>query len=69
VVRAGTPPEVVRKLSADVTAAVRHPDVREKLVAQGFYPVGNGAEEFGAHLRSQLEKLRIAVKEAGITAP
>lgn len=67
VVRAGVPSDVLRKLAGDIAAAVRHPEVREKLIAQGFYPLGHGPDEFGAHMRAQLEKLRATVRESGIT--
>ena len=41
---AGTPPEVVAKLNAELNALLRLPDVREALAKQGVVPAGGGTE-------------------------
>lgn len=68
VVRAGTPPEAIRRLANDFMTVLRHPEVREKLAAQGLQPVGDGPEAFDAHLRQQMDRLRQVVKQTGISA-
>ena len=41
---AGTPPEVVAKINAELNALLRLPDVREALAKQGVVPAGGAAE-------------------------
>ena len=41
---AGTPPEVVAKINAELNALLRLPDVREALAKQGVVPAGGGPE-------------------------
>ena len=40
--------------------------MREKLIAQGMYPVGATPEQFDAHVRSEMAKYAEVIKEAGI---
>ena len=41
VVPAGTPPEIVNKLSAEIVKVMNQPDVKEKVLATGATPVGD----------------------------
>jgi tripartite-type tricarboxylate transporter receptor subunit TctC len=66
VVPAGTPPAVTERLQAGIVRALKVPAVRDKLVAQGLYPVDSPAEPFAAFLRSQGEKYERVVKKAGL---
>jgi tripartite-type tricarboxylate transporter receptor subunit TctC len=61
----GTPPEVVRKLSAEVARIVALPDVREKIRGLGGIPVGNTSAEFDAYQRAEYEKWSRIVKDSG----
>jgi tripartite-type tricarboxylate transporter receptor subunit TctC len=62
---AGTPREIVKKLSTDIAAVVNRPDIQEKLLAQGAQPVGNTSEQFAKHIQSELKKWAGVVKESG----
>jgi tripartite-type tricarboxylate transporter receptor subunit TctC len=62
----GTPRDVLAKLSADVSAAIRSPDVVEKLSAQGADVSGAQAEEFGRFLDAEHERWSAAVKAANV---
>lgn len=64
---AGTPKDIVVRLSAEVTRALGAPDVREALAAQGFTVRGSSQEELGSIARAQLARYARAMKEAGIT--
>ncbi len=63
---AGTPPEIVSRLTAEFVKAVRAPDLRDKLLAQGFEPVGSTGEEFAEHIRSETVKWGKVVKATGM---
>ncbi len=43
-------------------------DIIGRLSSQGFEPVGNSAERFGAHIRSELAKWEKVVRESGARA-
>lgn len=49
---AGTPPEIVSRLTTAFLKAVSAPYLRDKLPAQGFAPVGSTGEDFAEHIRS-----------------
>jgi tripartite-type tricarboxylate transporter receptor subunit TctC len=62
---AGTPPEIVKRLNAEIVKIIRTPDVNEKLTALGAEPVGNTPEEFGALVRAEVGKWADVVKKSG----
>jgi tripartite-type tricarboxylate transporter receptor subunit TctC len=65
---AGTPREIVVKLGAEFSRAVRQPEVARSLVAEGAEPVGSTPEEFAAHIRAELARLGKVIREAKITS-
>jgi tripartite-type tricarboxylate transporter receptor subunit TctC len=65
---AKTPPAIVNKLNADAVAALRDPQVRERLVGLGLEVVGSTPQEFGTFLRAEMAKWEPVIKSAGITA-
>ncbi len=64
---AGTPPDILSRLNAEFVKAVRAPDLRDKLLVQGFEPVGSTSEEFAEHIRSESAKWGKVVKATGMT--
>ncbi len=67
-VPAGTPTDVVTKLSDAVKLATQQPEVQKRMAAQGVEPVGNTPKEFGAFLQGQIEKWSALVKSNNIRA-
>jgi tripartite-type tricarboxylate transporter receptor subunit TctC len=63
---AGTPPAIVQKLNREIVRSLRLPDVGEKIAAEGSEPVGNTPEEFGAHIKAEIEKWRDLIQKTGI---
>jgi tripartite-type tricarboxylate transporter receptor subunit TctC len=63
---AGTPREIVMRLSGEVVAILGLPDARESLQQQGAVPAGNSPEEFAAHVKSEIAKWAKVVKTAGV---
>ena len=61
----GTPKEVVTKIHAVMAKALRTPEVREKLQAQGADPAGNTPEEFAVFMRAETAKWGKVVKDSG----
>jgi tripartite-type tricarboxylate transporter receptor subunit TctC len=63
---AGTPKDIVGKLNAEIVKATNAPDVREKLIAQGFIIKASSPEELARQTREQLERYAKLFKQAGI---
>jgi tripartite-type tricarboxylate transporter receptor subunit TctC len=63
---AGTPKEIVARLSAEIAKALADPEVRQKLRDQGLTTRGSSPEELGAAMRGQLARYARLFKEAGI---
>ncbi|HZM43917.1 MAG TPA: tripartite tricarboxylate transporter substrate binding protein [Burkholderiales bacterium] len=63
---AATPKAVVARLHAETVQALRQPDVVERLSGQGAEPVGNTPQEFGAFIRSEIDKWARLVKAANM---
>ena len=64
---AGTPMDVVERVSGEIAKIVRMPQVRERLVGLGATPVGNTPAEFAAYNLSELVKWGKIVKASGAT--
>ena len=62
---AGTPRDIVAKLSAETHKALNAPDVKERLLAQGVEPVGSTPEQFAAHIESEMARYAAVVKSSG----
>ena len=60
------PAPIVRRLSSEINAALKRPEVREQLLRQGYDPRGSSSEELGHHVRSAYALWKQAVKEAGV---
>jgi len=63
---AGTPADIVRKVSGEAARHVRSPELSDRLSAIGSEPAGTTPEQFSAFLRSETEKWGRVVKAAGI---
>jgi tripartite-type tricarboxylate transporter receptor subunit TctC len=65
---AGTPPEIVARLNAEIVKALADPTVRDQLVAQGLTPRGSSADELGRATKAQAAKYAALIKKNGIKA-
>lgn len=62
---AGTPPEVIARLNAEVVKILKMPSVKEQLAGQGAEPVGDTPEEFGRFTRDEIAKWAKLIKISG----
>lgn len=62
---AGTPAAIVKRVNAELNAALNSPDLVKRLNAQGADAVGGGAEAFARVVRSDYAKWAKVVKESG----
>ena len=63
---AGVPPEVINRLHGAVIAALRSPEVRERLDALAFEPAGTTPGEFLDFVKSETDKLGRVIRAAGM---
>jgi tripartite-type tricarboxylate transporter receptor subunit TctC len=63
---AGTPINIVKRVSADVAEVLRTPDVEKSLADQGLRPAYSTPEEFSARIASDFEMWRTLIQQAGV---
>jgi len=64
----GMPPEIQKRLNAEINAIMMMPDVKAKMEAIGVEAVNETPEQFAAVLRADAEKWGKLVKDMGIVA-
>ena len=62
---AGTPKDVVNKLSDAFGQVLQMPDVRNRMVSQGADPAFLGADDFAKFLAAEMPRWADAVKKSG----
>jgi tripartite-type tricarboxylate transporter receptor subunit TctC len=66
VVPAGTPPEIVKRLSAEIMKAMNQPDMKEQVLKTGANPVGDDPASFEAFMAKERQRLGDVIKKSGI---
>ena len=67
-VPAGTPPDIVARLSADTRRALAFAEVRASFVSQGMEPAASTPEQFSGYLRDEYAKWGRLIRDTGIKA-
>lgn len=62
---AGTHPDIIARLNAEVVKILKMPSVKEQLAGQGAEPVGDTPEEFGRFTRDEIAKWAKLIKISG----
>jgi tripartite-type tricarboxylate transporter receptor subunit TctC len=65
-VPSGTAREVIARLHREIVAIVALPEVRQRLLALGFDPIGSTPEEFTDRIRWEIEKWGKVIRAADI---
>jgi tripartite-type tricarboxylate transporter receptor subunit TctC len=63
---AGTPRPAIDKLAAAARAAMHAPDAVDLLHKQGFRPEDMGPDQFGAYIKSEIERWSAVARTAGM---
>jgi len=63
---AGTPRAIIDQLNAVMVKALKQPEVARRLALDGAEVIGSTPEEFGAHIKAELERVGKVVRAAGI---
>lgn len=68
VVPAGTPKDIIAQLHRLIVESLAQPDVKEKLAAMAYVPIGNSPEECSAFFRAEMAKWGKVIEDAGLKA-
>jgi tripartite-type tricarboxylate transporter receptor subunit TctC len=63
---AGTSKDIIARLNSELNKIIAAPDMRQRLVDNGFEPVGGSPEKAGEKIHSEIAKWAPVVKAAGI---
>ena len=63
---AGTPPDIVQRLSSEIAKITRSPAFRERFEPQGIIPVGNTPDEAAAFLKAEVAKWGKVIRDANV---
>ena len=63
----GTPPDIIAKLNAACQRALSLPAVKQRFAELSVDPSATSADEFGAFIKSETNKWRTVITEAGIS--
>ena len=63
---ARTPPAIQRRLHQAMIASLAHPEVRERLLKQGYEIHASSGEEYAAYMKNEIARWTPIVKAAGI---
>ena len=62
---AGTPPEVLNLLSAQVAKIMQSADMKTRMTNDGMVPIGSSREQFAAHIRTEIDKWAKVISASG----
>jgi tripartite-type tricarboxylate transporter receptor subunit TctC len=68
VVPAGTPKEIITKLHRLVTDSLAQGDVKERLAAMAYVPIGNSPEACTEFFKTEMARWSKVIKDAGLRA-
>lgn len=63
---AKTDAAIIQKLNAGQNQAIKSVEFKERLAGVGAEPIGGTPAEYGAHIKTQLDKMKLAIKLAGV---
>jgi tripartite-type tricarboxylate transporter receptor subunit TctC len=63
---AKTDSAIIQKLNAGQNQAIKSAEFKERLASVGAEPIGGTPAEYGAHIKTQLDKMKLAIKLAGV---
>ncbi len=66
--RAGTPPEIIKRLNAEVVKAMHVPETKERIEAAGYTIVGSPPEALDAHVKTEIDRWGKLIRAVGVAA-
>jgi tripartite-type tricarboxylate transporter receptor subunit TctC len=65
---AGVPKDIIAKLNTAIVNGLKTPEVKQRFDQLGYEAIGDAPEQFGATIKSDIDKFRRVIKSAGIKA-
>ncbi len=65
---AGTPKNIIAKLHDSIVTGLAQPDVKAKLAAMAYAPIGSTPQDCSAFFQSEMAKWGPVIKAAGLKA-
>jgi tripartite-type tricarboxylate transporter receptor subunit TctC len=65
---AGTPRDIIAQLNRLIVAGLAQSDVKDKLAAMAYVPIGNSPEQCTAFFKEEMAKWSKVIKDAGLKA-
>jgi tripartite-type tricarboxylate transporter receptor subunit TctC len=65
---AGTPKDIIAELHRLIVASLAQPDVKDKLAAMAYVPIGNSPEQCADFFKAEMAKWGKVIKDAGLKA-
>jgi tripartite-type tricarboxylate transporter receptor subunit TctC len=65
---AGTPKDIIAKLHDMIVNGLAQPDIKDKLAAMAYAPIGDSPEECSAFFKAEMAKWGKVIKDAGLHA-
>ena len=62
----GTPPQIIRRLNAEIVAGFNQPDILERLRKQSIDPATGTPEQLAAHIKSEFARYSKLIKTVGL---
>ena len=63
-----TPPAIIRRLNAELVKMMQDAEMKTRMAQEGLNLLGSTPEEYGALIKSEMERWDKVIKTAGITA-
>jgi tripartite-type tricarboxylate transporter receptor subunit TctC len=63
---AGTPAPIVKRLNDEFNRIIAEPDIKQRMLDNGYEPVGGSPQQFGAHIHAEIAKWAPVVKATGV---
>ena len=63
---AAVPKEIIARLNAELNRVITAPEMKTRMLDQGYEPVGGTPDQFGEHIRAEIVKWAPVVKAAGL---
>jgi tripartite-type tricarboxylate transporter receptor subunit TctC len=63
---AGTPAAIVQRYNTEFNRIIGTPEMKKRMIDNGYEPMGGPAEKFGEHIRAEIAKWAPVVKSANI---
>ena len=63
---AATPADIIRRLNSEFNRIISTPEMRKRMIDNGYEPVGGPPEKFGEFIRAEIAKWAPVVKAANI---